>query len=168
MEPAVSAGTGRDGRLQGRARSPSGPKKVFNVAVRSEIGPYLKVLPLNRPFPFLTPAHRKVYNIYSLKGAVMSLTTRFICFVLLLMFSLPVCSHACEMRIGTEYRYPTDYEVTPVMGRDKNGQPIIIGGIVTPKNFQTRFVGTTLHFSSFVGHLAGAEGVGSWSQGCER
>ncbi|MBN1558554.1 MAG: hypothetical protein JW951_10470 [Lentisphaerae bacterium] len=48
------------------------------------------------------------------------------------------------IKVVTEYIYPTDFEVTEVLGETQTGTSIIIGGIVEPSGFETREVGVIL------------------------
>ncbi len=50
---------------------------------------------------------------------------------------------AAEIKVVTEYRYPTSYQVEPIVGFAGNGsQPI--GAVVEPGDFETREVGTRM------------------------
>ena len=62
-----------------------------------------------------------------------------------LLLLVAASTGATEMKIVTEYRYPTEYEVTPVMGTTANGQSTIIGAIVTPTRFEMREVGVIMN-----------------------
>ena len=65
-----------------------------------------------------------------------------LCAVFLLQ---PVLSRAAsEFKAVTEYRYPTEFEVTPITVTGPNGVSQVVGGIVTPKNFKTREVGVSI------------------------
>jgi len=59
------------------------------------------------------------------------------------------------MKVVTEYIYPTSYEVTPITGTDRNGNTTILGGIVTPKDFEMREVGVHMVVEAAVGNLGG-------------
>ncbi|MCX7591219.1 MAG: ankyrin repeat domain-containing protein [Kiritimatiellae bacterium] len=61
-----------------------------------------------------------------------------VCMVFLLC---AVHSRAAEIKVVTEYIYPTSYRVVPIMGTGPTGLQTIIGAIVEPQNFQTREVG---------------------------
>ena len=61
--------------------------------------------------------------------------------------------HAASVKFVTEYRYPTRYEVTPVTGT-RNGQTVILGGIVTPTDFVTREVGVAMSVAATAVNLA--------------
>lgn len=67
--------------------------------------------------------------------------------------------HATSIKFVTEYRYPTSYEVTPIMGVDRLGRQTIIGAIVTPRDFETREVGVVMTVEVEVGELAGVAGM---------
>ncbi len=51
--------------------------------------------------------------------------------------------HDAEIKVVTEYIYPTDFTVTPVTAGDDDVD-VIIGGIVEPSAFETREVGVIL------------------------
>ncbi|MFW6151758.1 MAG: hypothetical protein ACOC6C_02165, partial [Verrucomicrobiota bacterium] len=51
--------------------------------------------------------------------------------------------HDAEIKVVTEYIYPTDFTVTPVTAGDEDVE-VIIGGIVEPSAFETREVGVIL------------------------
>ncbi len=51
--------------------------------------------------------------------------------------------HAAEIKVVTEYIYPTDFTVTPVVAGDGEVE-VVIGGIVEPSAFETREVGVIL------------------------
>jgi len=73
--------------------------------------------------------------------------------VLLTVSLLP--APAAEIKVVTEYIYPTAYQVTPITGTDRNGNTTIIGGIVTPTDFATREVGCVMVVEAAVGNLGG-------------
>lgn len=81
--------------------------------------------------------------------------------ILTILLAAGMCSLACMnssaagMKIVSEYRYPTSFEVTPIMGTDANGNSAVIGGIVTPSGFETREVGVAMNVEAAVGSLAG-------------
>lgn len=52
---------------------------------------------------------------------------------------------AAEISVGVEYIYPTEFDITPITGNATVGTTSpIIGGIVEPGGFETRYVGTRL------------------------
>jgi hypothetical protein len=73
--------------------------------------------------------------------------------VLLTVSLLP--APAAEIKVVTEYIYPTAYEVTPITGTDRNGNTTIIGGIVTPTDFEMREVGVHMVVEAAIGNLGG-------------
>jgi len=75
--------------------------------------------------------------------------------VVVLFVSLLFSSHAGEIKVVTEYKYPTTYTVTPVTGVGPNGASYIIGGIVEPGGFETREVGVAMAVEAAVGNLGG-------------
>lgn len=76
-------------------------------------------------------------------------------------WSLALPLHAAEMKVVTEYIYPTKYSVTPITGTDQNGNTMVVGGIVEPGGFETREVGASLVVEAYVGNLG--DGVTSVS-----
>ena len=71
---------------------------------------------------------------------------------------------ASEVKFVTEYRYPTSYQVTPVVGTDPNGNARILGGIVTPQDFETREVGVAMAVYAVVGRIGGVDAVADGAQ----
>lgn len=71
--------------------------------------------------------------------------------MVLIFLSLPLL--AAEIKIVTEYIYPTEYTVTPITTTLPNGQVIISGGIVIPGGFKTREVGVDMVVEASVGNL---------------
>jgi len=69
-----------------------------------------------------------------------------------------VFCNAAEMKVVTEYIYPTEYTVTPITATDSRGNTVIVGGIVQPGGFQTREVGVSLSVAVEVGWLSGTQG----------
>lgn len=61
-----------------------------------------------------------------------------------------VAASAAELKITREYRYPTSYTVTPIMGVGSNGLPTIVGGVVEPSAFETREVGVMFSVAATV------------------
>ncbi len=67
-------------------------------------------------------------------------------------------ARAGHIRVTTEYRYPTDYEVIPIFGGGgPGGQGArIVGGMVIPRNFETREVGVVMSVYAEVVHVGEA------------
>lgn len=64
-------------------------------------------------------------------------------------------AHAATIKFVTEYRYPTDYEVTPIVGIGPGGIATIVGGIVTPSGFEMREVGVVMSVDAAVAEFGG-------------
>ena len=77
----------------------------------------------------------------------MKLTHSFFLLVMAAGLARPV--DAAEVKFVTEYRYPTSYRVTPIMGT-VNGVQTIVGGIVEPQDFQTREIGVIMRVEATV------------------
>lgn len=82
-----------------------------------------------------------------------------ICIVVLGIAGISAPAQAAEIFVGTEYRYPTSYEVTPIMGVGPNGMASIAGAIVTPSGFETRMVGAHMVVEATVAKLEAAGAV---------
>lgn len=76
----------------------------------------------------------------------------------IIIASVAKVAEAAEIKVVTEYIYPTAYDVQPIVQNSSNG-PIIVGGIVTPKDFQTREVGCLMSVYVEVGRIAGIAAV---------
>ncbi|MGQ9663018.1 MAG: ankyrin repeat domain-containing protein [Kiritimatiellia bacterium] len=74
-------------------------------------------------------------------------------FVVLSFLRLPPAG-AAEIKVVTEYIYPTSYRVVPIMGSTPAGFNTIIGAIVEPQNFQTREVGVYMSVWATAADLA--------------
>ncbi len=75
---------------------------------------------------------------------------------------------AAEIFVGTEYRYPTAFEVTPVTSVviGPNGVATTqIGGLVTPTDFETRLVGVSLAVEATVVDVTGVEAAALHERG---
>lgn len=72
---------------------------------------------------------------------------------------LCAATHAADIKFVTEYRYPTSYEVTPVTVAGPNGSTTISGGIVVPRDFETREVGVAMSVHATAGDLASHGGI---------
>jgi hypothetical protein len=66
-----------------------------------------------------------------------------------------------EIKFVTEYRYPTSFEVTPIMGIGSNGVMTIVGGVVAPRDFETREVGVYMSVEATVANLGGLAAAGA-------
>jgi len=65
------------------------------------------------------------------------------CLTALVLALLAGVATAAEIKVVTEYRYPTSFQVEPIVGFAGNGsQPI--GAVVEPGDFETREVGTRM------------------------
>jgi len=53
-------------------------------------------------------------------------------------------ARGARMFAGTEYRYPTDYEVIPMVGTTKSGDPVF-RAVVVPRRFETRTTGMEIY-----------------------
>jgi ankyrin repeat protein len=69
----------------------------------------------------------------------------------LVLAGLSLCSHSAEIKVVTEYRYPTSFTIEPIVGQRGGGgggvgfnvsQPV--GAVVEPGDFETREVGARL------------------------
>lgn len=77
----------------------------------------------------------------------------------LYLFTMAADLWSAEVKFVTEYRYPTSYQVTPIVGVGPNGNAQIMGGIVTPQDFETREVGVRMSVYAVVGQMTGVAGV---------
>lgn len=69
-----------------------------------------------------------------------------------------LCGHAAEIRFVQEYRYPTEFTVTPIQAggvAGAAGADAIIGVVVEPSGFETREVGVVMSVEAYVADLAG-------------
>jgi len=53
-------------------------------------------------------------------------------------------ARGARMFAGTEYRYPTEYEVIPLVGYSKSGDPVF-RAVVVPRGFETRTTGMEIY-----------------------
>ncbi len=67
-------------------------------------------------------------------------------------------NYAADIKFVTEYRYPTAFDVQPIFQMTPNG-PQVVGGIVTPRDFETREVGCQMSVYAEVGRIAGLASV---------
>lgn len=69
-----------------------------------------------------------------------------------------LAASAAEIKVVREYRYPTSYTVTPIMGMGgtAGGMPVntVVGGIVEPTDFEMREVGVVMNVEATVVDLA--------------
>jgi hypothetical protein len=66
---------------------------------------------------------------------------------------------SAELKVITEYRYPTACQIIPIIQNDKNGNPKLTGSIVIPKDFETREVGIIMSVEVEVGRLGGLAAI---------
>jgi hypothetical protein len=66
---------------------------------------------------------------------------------------------AAEIKVVTEYRYPTSFEVTPITQTMPDGSVRVVGGITTPKDFETREVGVYMSVVADIARIAGVAAV---------
>ena len=70
--------------------------------------------------------------------------------------SFMLSSFAAELKVVTEYRYPTSFTVTPITATTAGGagNSQIVGGIVEPGDFVTRETGTILSVNAMTAAFA--------------
>lgn len=62
-------------------------------------------------------------------------------------------SLGAEIKVVTEYIYPTEYTITPMTSITPDGRTIVSGGIVTPVSFNMREVGVWFAVEASMGNL---------------
>jgi ankyrin repeat protein len=72
----------------------------------------------------------------------------------LLVAGSALSGSAAEIRVTTEYLYPTEYTVTPIVSVSPSGQTLTLGGLVTPSSFEMREVGALMTVEASVVNLS--------------
>lgn len=77
-------------------------------------------------------------------------TMKAFCPAVVVLFAVVWAASAADIKVVREYRYPTSYVVTPIMGIGSNGVQTIVGGVVEASDFETREVGVIMSVEATV------------------